>query len=100
MTPSCDFIGDGSKWLIATKDAVIGDLYSNKDRQILKSSLNDDAHTAKWYHRDNQVVDPWVSLSDHAGGSDTMVYGEGASTGHITSVRDNNGANVYIRYKG
>ena len=94
------FLGDGSKWLIATKDAVIGDFYSNKDRRIIKSSRIDDAHTAKWYHRADQVVDPWVSLSDHAGGSDSMVYGEGASTDHKASVRDNNGANVYIRYKG
>ena len=92
--------GDGSKWLIATKDAVIGDFYSNKDRQILKSSLNSDIHTAKWYHRQSDPQDPWVSLLDHDGGSDSMLYGEASSTDNVKSVSDNNGANVYIRHKG
>ena len=95
-------LGDTSKWLFAPRDAVVGSWYSNKDRHVIQSSLDSDIHTVKWYRRENYAVDPWISLIDHhdTGGSDSVVYGEGSGTDHITSVRDNNGANVYIRYKG
>ena len=33
--------GDGSKWLIASRDAVIGENYANQEREIVKSSLFD-----------------------------------------------------------
>ena len=101
MKSSCVFLGDGSKWLVATKDAVVGDFYSKKDRQVIKSSLNSNVHTAKWSNRDNIPQDPWVSLVDsHAGSADESLYKEASATGHKDNVRDNNGANVYIRYKG
>ena len=74
--------------------------YSNEEREVFKSSLNIEAHTVKWYHRQNDPQDPWVSLLDYDGGSDSMVYGEATSTDHLKSVKDNNGANVYIRFKG
>ena len=88
--------------MIASKTAVIGDWYSNEEREVLQSSLINEIHTVRWYRRQNQPEDPWISLLDHhaTGGFDSMVYGEASSSGHIKSVEDNNGANVYIRYKG
>ena len=101
MNSSCMFIGDGSKWLVATKDAVVGDFYSETDRQVIKSSLNSNVHTAKWNNRDNIPQDPWVNLVEsNADNSESFLYKEASAIGHRENVRDNNGANVYIRYKG
>ena len=65
--------GDEAKWLVATKDAVLGTTmpegfrasYANEARGILLSSMNDAAYTAKWYNRAASLEDPWVSLTDH-----------------------------------
>ena len=101
MKSSCLFLGDGSKWLVATKDAVVGDFYSEEDRQVIKSSLNSNIHTAKWNNRENIPQDPWVNLVEsNADNSVSFLYKEASAIGHRENVRDNNGANVYIRYKG
>ena len=92
--------GDGFKWLIAPTISAIGEEYSNDPREVFASSLESDPHTAQWYNRKNYNEDPWISLLNHDGGSDYMVYGEASDTDHIKSVRDNNGANVYVRFKG
>ena len=97
--------GDGSKWLIASKQAVIGELYDDAKRQVLQSSLNNNTHTVTWHNRQEFGDDPWISLTDHVhissgDGTLDMLYGEYSSGDHITTVRDNDGANVYIRYTG
>ena len=95
-------LGDGSKWLITTKDAVTEGEYVNSPRKVIKSSLNSNPHTLKWYLRRDQPQEPWISLVDYGqvGASGLMLYGQNSNNGFSESVRDNNGANVYIRYKG
>jgi len=93
--------GDCSKWLIATKQAVIGSYYSNAARTILKSSTSSDPYTAAWYRRESQLEDPWISLTDHAEaiGQGNILYGENnyGSTHAAAVLPDHNGANVYVR---
>jgi hypothetical protein len=55
---------DCAKWLVAEKDSVLG-WYSNEDRDILRSSISEEAYTAKWYRREGSLEDPWISLNDH-----------------------------------
>ena len=95
------FIGDGSRWLVATKDAVIGrpEGYTYDDREVRMSSLNSNPHTVKWFNRDGHDFDPWISLKDHNLG-EGMLYGGAAYDGHYPTIRDHGGANVYIRIYG
>jgi hypothetical protein len=104
-TPFTEFLfatGDCEHWLIATKASVIG-WYSNGQRPILKSSKNENAHTAAWYRRSGNVEDPWISTIDHgpAIGAGEIVYGENNfGGGHASNVLpQHKGANVYIRNK-
>ena len=96
--------GDCTKWLIADKDVVTGCWYANDERMIYKSSMNPNRHTAKWYRREGNIEDPWISLTDHhqAIGAGDIVYGEDGYGGtHANTVLPIcNGANVYIRMKG
>jgi hypothetical protein len=94
--------GDCEHWLIATKDSVIG-WYANGHRQILSSSKSASPHQARWYRRQGNHEDPWISTIDHspAIGQGEIVYGENnfGST-HANAVLPNHqGANVYIRQK-
>jgi len=50
--------------LVAEKDQVLG-WYDNEDREILRSSISTEPYTAKWYRRENNPEDPWISLNDH-----------------------------------
>ena len=58
----------------------------------------------RWYRRQGNVEDPWVSLSDHhsAIGRGDILYGENhyGSSHASTVLPKHNGANVYIRMKG
>ena len=94
--------GDGRKWLIATKEAVTEGFYENSPRKVVKSSINSDTHTLKWYLRNGKPEDPWISLVDYenVGQLSLMLYGGNSITVNTESLRENNGANVYIRYKG
>jgi hypothetical protein len=56
--------GDCQKWLIATKDAVLGSFYENEPRAILKSSISATPYTARWYRRFSNPEDPCISLTD------------------------------------
>jgi hypothetical protein len=94
--------GDGEKWLIATKDAVVGTgPYGLTNRPILKSSDSCAPYSAQWLHRD-WPEDPWISLTDHIAASSTQNilyggdnYGPGHPHADVLSVH--NGANVFIR---
>ena len=93
--------GDCEKWLIATKESVVGSdfqaFYSNANRDILKSSLSPEPHQAKWYRRQVQQIDPWISLTDHgpARSADDILYGGKSANTH--SGNSYNGVGVYIR---
>jgi len=95
--------GDGTKWLVASKNSVMGpQYYENQDRSIIASSRNIGPHTAKWYRRAGVWEDPWVSLTDHhsAIGSGDILYGGGSyGNDHAATVLPHrNGANVFVRY--
>ncbi len=92
--------GDCKKWLVATKDEVIGEFYTDDPRTIEMSSTNTNSYQAKWYNRDGVSEDPWVSIVDHAAAIPAclILYGEDSWNGDQTcSVEQNDGANVYIR---
>lgn len=89
--------GDCQRWLVASRDAVIGEHYSNTYRDIVESADSHNApYQAQWYNRGIKE-DPWVSLQKHGVSANDMVYGEGGHSGHNTNVDIRGGANVYIR---
>ena len=96
--------GDESKWLIASKNEVTGNFYADKPRLIYKSSSKSNNYKAKWYRREGNKEDPWISLTDHhlAIKEGNLLYGEN----HFGGVHANNilpthkGANVFIRMHG
>lgn len=100
--------GDGIVWLITTKDALggsfNGQFYANEQRNILRSSNNDNPYTAAWYNRKGNLEDPWISVIDHAEAIDAgmLVYGENSFDwpSHRKVLRAHNGANVFVRKKG
>ena len=95
-------LGDCSKWMITTKQAVR--LHgSNFPGPIVKSSKSATSYEARWYHRPGNEEDPWLSLSDHgpAIGAGEILYGEnsygGPHAANTLPASKGNGANVYIR---
>jgi len=93
--------GDCEKWLVASKDAVIGEYYANQPRQIMRSSTSEHPYTATWYNREAQVEDPWISLGDHHGSiqDGSILYGEN-HFGHAHAalvLPVHNGANVFVK---
>ena len=103
-TPHNQFLfmtGDCLKWLIATKEAVLGESYSDALRDIVMSSKSENPYKAKWYNRDNCCPeDPWISISNHkpAKNEGEILYVED----HFEETAKNilpysDGANVYIR---
>ena len=91
--------GDCSTWLIASKESVIGENYSNEDRCILESSESSTPYFARWYYRSGNSEDPWVSTIDHSSASSAgkMVYGEASKNHHLSGENSHAGANVWIR---
>jgi len=97
--------GDAQHWLITTKEAVggafNGQWYANTPRTIISASDNANAHEAKWYNRQANAEDPWISLIDHHAAipAGLLVYGENNFNwqSHITAVQQHNGANVFVR---
>jgi hypothetical protein len=87
--------GDFTKWMVATKDSIIGGWYSNGYRSILKSSTNSLPYTARWYRRTpHNPEDPWLSLGNYA--SD-VIYGANAYPGNYALPSTKGGAKVFIR---
>ena len=93
--------GDGAIWLVTSRDAVFG-FYANQDRQITLSSTNSFAYSAKWYRRQGNPEDPWISLVDHhqAYSQGLIIYGENNfGLMHASTILPHhNGANVWVRY--
>eukprot|EP00298_Acanthocystis_sp_HF-20_P015618 c21197_g1_i1.p1 GENE.c21197_g1_i1~~c21197_g1_i1.p1 ORF type:complete len:722 (+),score=264.92 c21197_g1_i1:60-2225(+) len=90
--------GDLSKWLIASKSEVQnkGNFFKAK---VFKSSLNPQPHEVKWFHRQSNLEDPWISLQDHftAAATEGMLYGENSNTYHLGAIQNHKGSNVFIR---
>ena len=93
--------GDERKWLIASKNEVTGSYYAASPRLIYKSSTNPNSYRAKWYRRERNLEDPWISLTDHliASPEGNILYGENHVSGHIIGLVPT-GANVFIRMHG
>ena len=89
--------GDCTKWLVATKSAVIGENYENAYRTVSHSSTSSTAYSARWFNR-GSPEDPWVSLGDHYSDINTanIVYGENSFSwsSHTMMLSQNNGGNV------
>ena len=102
MTEFLFTTGDCEKWLIASRDSVIGGWYADETREIIMSSTSSSPYSAKWYRRTSQLEDPWVSLTNHhaAIGEGNIVYGENnfGSTHASAVLPIHNGANVWVRY--
>ena len=52
------------------------------------------SYTAKWYNRQPNTEDPWISIGNHP---IDVIYGEHQHSGHLSLIRDNKGVNVFIR---
>jgi hypothetical protein len=57
--------GDCAKWLVSTKDSAIGGYYANSPRPIIASSSSSSSYSARWYRRQGNAEDPWISINDH-----------------------------------
>ena len=95
--------GDEQVWLYCTKEAVLDGHYENSRRPILKSSDKLTPYSARWYSRQADKEDPWISVSDHDSAIDggKIVYGANSfgtnQWGHAkTILPHHNGANVWI----
>ena len=93
--------GDMKKWLVATRDSVLGSYYSNAQRQIERSSTSATPYKARWYHRNGHREDPWISLKDHSPSHNTgnILYG-GNKYGNVhasTVLPLHKGANVFCK---
>ena len=77
---------------------MTGGWYREK-RDIIRSSTSNVAYQAKWFRRDGQAgkTDPWISLGDHP---TDMLYGANGDEHHNTLIKNNDGANVFIRKAG
>lgn len=94
--------GDFEHYLIAKRESVIG-WYDNGNREVLSSSRIAAPHTVKWYRRQGNREDPWISLKDHWDEDrSTQIYGGNATDSggvrqHATLVGRHGGANVFVR---
>ena len=86
--------GDLSKWMVTTKDAIIG-WYSNNYRSVLKSSRNTNPYVARWYRRTPyNPEDPWLSLGDY---NSDVIYGANSYPANYGILNYLGGAKVFIR---
>ena len=86
--------GDLSRWLVCTKDSIIG-WYSNGYRPILRSSRNANPYVARWYRRTPyNPEDPWVSLGNY---NDEILYGANSINMNYGLSNSRGGAKVFIR---
>ena len=76
---------------------MTGTLYLNQPREIICSSNSGNSYLAKWYFRQTNPEDPWVSLKDHPEG---VLYAENGTPYHTQLLSSRHGANVYIGKKG
>ena len=97
--------GDGAQWLVASKEAVVGEYYSSDAaRDITQSVTEPWNHTeGHWLFREGHSVDPLVSLN--GGSEDTytsgavkhLLYAEASYGKNTQMLTTHNGLNVYVR---
>ena len=101
--------GDGTTYLVANRDAVVGGFYEYEPRKISLSSKSvvlsgPSEYYAKWLRRTGEMSlsDPWISLTDHALAlqQGLIIYAGNSSESTITAnfLQKHNGANVWVRY--
>ena len=97
--PIISVTGDGSKWLIAAADSILGDWNGYQEREVLKSSTNSTKHKVKWYRSSAKLGELNVSLTDYHDAIDEgdVLYAE--NNAHTATSSPRKGANVYIRFK-
>ena len=93
--------GDCGRWLITTFDQFRYQKGALYDATILKSCISDTPYTAKWYNRQNNAEDPWISFKDHADDSKTtLLYGENGYQGSKIQNTYSQFINVWMRDYG
>ena len=107
-------LGDMSKWVVASKEAVLGKnsgdewySYGSGARVATMTSISGVPAPIKWLRRQPRLRDPIVAITDIDGTalqSGGVVYAENSlsgkdkgSTGTYKHLRRHNGADVYIR---
>ena len=88
---------DMTFWLQCLKTSVLGN-YGDVARPVIKSSERNYAHSVKWYNREGEPIDPWISINDHHASQNLMVYGENSSTiYHVSLLNAYGGMCVLVR---
>ena len=91
--------GDETKWLVASRNAVLGEYYDNSDRDVEMSSLSTSRSSVKWIYKEDEAHGPWISLTDNADAisSGNMLYAENGASGASTTLVGHKGANVFVK---
>jgi len=92
--------GDCKKWIVSDKAAVLS-WYKNGRRDVLKSSINSNAHKIRWHRRKAAKSDPLITLRDvrSASAKNEWLYLGGGRHLGTAILRNHLGANVFIRMK-
>jgi hypothetical protein len=97
--------GDGIVWLITTKAGIGGKLvtpnefYADGLRDIIASSDSSTPYQARWYYRNGNQYDPWISVIDNGPAEvvNKILFAQGSASGLSTNVLSLRiGANVFI----
>jgi hypothetical protein len=70
---------DMTYWLRCLKTSVQG-TYANDLRPIISSSSSSTSYSARWYQRDSELHEPWVSINDYHAAQQLMLYVENSDT--------------------
>lgn len=104
--------GDLADWLIARPstlrldargDALALPAYSNAPQRVELDSSEPaqlDPIEYRWFFRDENGEDPWVSLGDHPieeASTSVMLYGENGAALHTERGKERSGMNVFVR---
>jgi len=100
VVDSPPYTADIDLWLHCHKSAVNNGYYTDAARSVIASSRKTEAHTVRWYNRENDPSDPWISLRDHNYGTPArlaeVLYGEGSyKYSNIWNPRS--GSMVFVR---
>ena len=96
--------GDGRHWLVATREAVIGENYDNTPRDVIKSSRTSTTYTANWYFRletacDTCSEDPRIGTHSWSSEYKVVLYCE-ASKPYSGHGQQHGGLDVFVRDAG
>jgi len=91
-------------WLRCTKDAAIGQKYSNTPRPVKHSSILNTSYNTSWYNRASNPEDPWIGLRNHnqaptdTDTGDRTLYGENTwPSWNTSSISLDGGMCVWVR---